>query len=83
MASSIYLWRVDRPCQLAEDSDQSFANRWRESQAIRKLFSLQACIVALAFGALLFVINWLYGESSVIGSLLGNQSLTPMPFLEG
>ena len=85
VASSIYLYYVDRPCVLVEDGDQICIYRRRESQVIiRRLFSFRSCIVASAFGALLFVTNWLYGELSVVGLLMGSQqSSTTVPFLEG
>ena len=85
VTSSIYLHYVDQPCELDQDGAQSSVCRRRDSQGIGKLFSLRNCVVALAFGALLFVTNWLFGESSVVGSLIGSHSTasTPIPFLEG
>lgn len=84
VASSTYLYYTDEPCQLVEGDDQSCMYKRKESQSITKMFTLRSFVVAVAFGALLFLTIWLFGESSVVGTLTASQSSsTGIPFLQG
>ena len=81
VASSIYLYCVDQPCQLVEGDEQSWTCRRKEFHSVRRIFAPRTLVVALAFGALLFLTNWLFAESSIVGVLTRSHSSTP--FLEG
>ena len=81
VASSIYLCYADQTCQLVEGDEQSWTCRRKEFYGIRQIFALRTFVIALAFGALLFLTNWLFAESSTVGILTRSQSSTP--FLEG
>jgi len=82
VASSIYLYCVDVPCLLIEGEDHGCRRKW--NQISRKMFALKSYVVALAFGALLFLTHWLFGELSIVELLISGQSSSaPILFLEG
>lgn len=82
VASSIHLHHVDRPCPPANDDNQSWKRR--ESLGNRRTLTLRSIAIGVAFGALLFLTSWLFGESSVVGILIRTQpSSVPIPVLEG